>query len=603
MNSCFCGYLQNGGIMKKLQLSVLVRLLILFLTVLFPLFLAGAWIVYSSNEKLEKQITESVQQNTDKFTLLFNNQLTEINRATLAVIAQVRVAKLERIGRADADYETFYNINIMREFMSNIQSAYAIIGNTRVYLPALEIACNSIGYKKGSIQSLSRKQYLDILAVKSSGSTLIFHENRLISLNALISQSPRSIIEVEYNLSELSEFLSSPLIYSDSCYFFHLPGQNFYLTNLDREKAEEIRIRLQTDFKQVSQISFSDDKNNPYSVFQSDIPLLSGTYIQFIPRRQLMQPSIFSSRYVFLLLFFMLLGVLMFFGGAFHLIHKPLKKLSSAFKSLGEDKNFGIRVSNSESPDFAYLYSAFNKMSEQLYQLIVHDYSQSMLLQQANFRQLQAQINPHFLYNSYFMLFRMIKSGQHEESKTVAKELGSYFQYITRSHSDTVTLKDEYTHAKIYSNIQAVRFGERIQVDFQELPDCCGDYVVPKLILQPIVENAFNYGLENKVKNGLLKVCFLPVQNDLVITVEENGESLTDETLEKIQASFSAPGFDGLTSEITGLLNIFKRLQIFFKRDDVLSVSRSPLGGMCVRVSLYQMESEVLTNVSLVDRG
>jgi len=235
--------------------------------------------------------------------------------------------------------------------------------------------------------------------------------------------------------------------------------------------------------------------------------------------------------------------------------------------------------------------------------LIVHDYSQSMLLQQANFRQLQAQINPHFLYNSYFMLFRMIKSGQHEESKTVAKELGSYFQYITRSHSDTVTLKDEYTHAKIYSNIQAVRFGERIQVDFQELPDCCGDYVVPKLILQPIVENAFNYGLENKVKNGLLKVCFLPVQNDLVITVEENGESLTDETLEKIQASFSAPGFDGLTSEITGLLNIFKRLQIFFKRDDVLSVSRSPLGGMCVRVSLYQMESEVLTNVSLVDRG
>jgi two-component system sensor histidine kinase YesM len=410
------------------------------------------------------------------------------------------------------------------------------------------------------------------------------------------------MIEVEFNLANLSEYLSSPLIYSGSFYLFILPEQSFFLSNMDKEHSDQLLSMTPDALDRATEFRFAGDPNTSYNVFLSTIPSIGGTYVQIIPQNQLMQPSIFSTRYVLILLIVMLLGVLVFFGGAYNLIHKPLHKLILGFKALGEDNDFHMRVASSESPDFSYLYNAFNKMAEQLYKLIYQDYYHGMLLQKANLKQLQAQINPHFLYNSYFMLYRMIKSEQHEESKIVAKELGTYFQYITRNDADAVTLLDEFTHAKIYSNIQSVRFGNRIRVEFAELPGNFARFEVPKLVLQPIVENAFNYGLENKVSDGLLKVGFTDRTTSLVITVEDNGESLTDEALAEIQGKFAVSGIDGMQGEITGLVNIYRRLQIFFKRDDVLSVSRSPLGGMSVQVFIYEPESEVAGDVPIADR-
>lgn len=585
--------------MKKLRLSVLGRLLVLFLGILLPISISGAWIILSANSKLEKEISKSMQQNVENFSEVFDKQLSDINMTSLSIIAQSRVQLLAR-QNSRTKYETYTSINIMREFMTNmtnIQNPNYFIDNVRVYLPRLGKAFNADGYVKGSLQELSDEEYQALLDVKNRSGNLIYFEDRLITLNTLTLQNPRSMIEVEFNLSNLSKYFSSPLIYSGSFYLFTLPDQNFFLSNMSEEKSSQLLSMTADSLTKVTEYRFAEDPSTSYRIFLSTLPSMGGTYTLFIPQNQLMQPSIFSTRYVLILLFVMLLGVLVFFGGAYNLIHKPLHKLILAFKALGEDNDFHMRVTTSESTDFSYLYNAFNKMAEQLYKLIYQDYYQGMLLQKANLKQLQAQINPHFLYNSYFMLYRMIKSEQHEESKIVAKELGTYFQYITRNDADAVTLLDEYTHAKIYSNIQSVRFGNRIRVEFAELPEKCSSFEVPKLVLQPIVENAFNYGLENKVCDGLLRVGFSERENGLVISVEDNGESLSDEALAEIQSRFVTPGIDGMQGEITGLVNIYKRLQIFFRRDDVLSVSRSPLGGMSVQVFIHEQGAEAKDDV------
>jgi two-component system, sensor histidine kinase YesM len=576
--------------MKTKRLSVLSRLLLLFLTILLPLFSAGALGVHQANRKLERQILQSMQENTERFAQVTDSQLFEITKAVLFILAQGRVAKLERVNTADADYETYYNINVMREFMSNVQSTYPIISNIRVYLPAMEKAYNSNGYAKGSLQDLSAEAYHELVEVKRAGGMLLYHGGRLMSLQALVSSYPRSLIEVEFNLSRFSDFLASSLLYHGSYYYFCLPDQMFTLSNLpDGMQTEFTSLRSQQDAF-PDQIRFKDDAGNPYAVFHAPMPLMNGTYVQFIPRRMLLQPSTLSTGFLIILLSFLMVGILLFIGGAIRLIHNPLKTLIKAFKALGEDRQFGITVPQAESPDFSYLYSAFNQMSAQLYQLICHDYSQRMLLQEANFKQLQAQINPHFLYNSFFLLHRMIKSGQHEESKLVAKELGSYFQFITKRQSETVTLSDEYEHARIYSSIQTIRFGERIQVIFHALPVGYESLSVPKLILQPLVENAFNYGLENKVDKGILLIRFEPISSGLNIYVEENGDDLTEERIHDIQACFSASDEEHLAADWGALMNIRKRLQIHYHQEDVLTVSRSSLGGMCVRISVFRSE-------------
>ena len=89
------------------------------------------------------------------------------------------------------------------------------------------------------------------------------------------------------------------------------------------------------------------------------------------------------------------------------MVHKPLSKLTDAFDEV-EHGNFQVQIIQTGNDDFAYLYHAFNNMALKLSRLIERDYNQKLLLQKAEMKQLQAQINPHFLYNTFIMLQRMI---------------------------------------------------------------------------------------------------------------------------------------------------------------------------------------------------
>ena len=120
------------------------------------------------------------------------------------------------------------------------------------------------------------------------------------------------------------------------------------------------------------------------------------------------------------------------------------------------------------------------------------------MIQRAELKQLQSQINPHFLFNSYFLLHRLIKSRNFERAVEISKNMGTYFQFITRNASDTVSLLREYEHAEIYADIQSLRFEGRIAVEVEPLPLCCQSIMVPRLIIQPSIENAFAHRLENK---------------------------------------------------------------------------------------------------------
>lgn len=158
-------------------------------------------------------------------------------------------------------------------------------------------------------------------------------------------------------------------------------------------------------------------------------------------------------------------------------------------------------------------------MEDQISRLIDEVYVQTNLAQRAQLKQLQAQINPHFLYNSFFVLSRRVKRHDFENAQELAKHLGNYFQFLARNESDFVMLRQEVEHAKSYAAIQGTRFISRLSIEFGELPVECEGILVPRLILQPLLENAFEHGLENKMKDGILKVSFEEGENEIRIHV------------------------------------------------------------------------------------
>ena len=260
-------------------------------------------------------------------------------------------------------------------------------------------------------------------------------------------------------------------------------------------------------------------------------------------------------------------------------VHKPLDRLSKAFERV-EGGVLTEHIYHDRGDEFGYIYQRFNSMEDRLDQLIDEVYVQKNLAQKAELKQLQAQINPHFLYNSFFILSRRISREDYEGAEDISNHLGNYFKYLARDMSDEIQLKEETEHARSYAAIQSARFSSRIKIEFGELPEEWKSFMVPRLILQPLLENSFKYGLEDRMEDGLLHVSFTPNENGLKITVEDNGQSDSDP--EAMQSALETQEID----IVSGMINIHRRLKIYFHGESGLKISRSELGGIAVSMNL-----------------
>lgn len=266
---------------------------------------------------------------------------------------------------------------------------------------------------------------------------------------------------------------------------------------------------------------------------------------------------------------------------AYKYMHKPLLELVRSFHRV-EMGDFQVSINHDSNDEFGYLYKRFNDMMKNLNMLIEQVYKQKILAQRAELKNLQTQINPHFLYNSFFVLNTMAHIGD-ENLIPFTRQLGEYFRFITRNSSDFIPLIEEINHAKVYLDIQATRFAKRFQARFMDCPDKFHTILVPRLILQPILENAFKYGIEQKKTNGIISVGFEDNGNKLDIVIEDNGCNMADFDLQTLQMSIAHTGEE---SEMTGILNIHRRLQLAFGEQSGLDVMRSRLGGLKVVISI-----------------
>ena len=348
-------------------------------------------------------------------------------------------------------------------------------------------------------------------------------------------------------------------------------------TPIDTDIIDKLIIDDNGNYKQTQVIKV-DKKNYLISVVESN---LLGIFVQYYSEDVVMKDFKIYHR---LQIAFILCFVFLAFAFATYTektINHPLKKLERAFLKL-EDGNLDVEISHNRNDEFAYIYEGFNHMTKKMKILIKDIFVQKDLKQRAELKQLQAQINPHFLYNNFFILSRRIKRGDLEGAEELSKYLGNYFQYLTRNKEDCVPLSFEIKHARSYTNIQAIRFAGRLKVMFDELPMKYENLIVPRLILQPIIENAFEHGLEDKEENGLFKISYEIKESYLFILIEDNGDGFTKEKLEDMEKMLS----DEKEGEITGIININKRLKAFLGHESGLEISQSDIGGVGVKIKL-----------------
>ena len=270
----------------------------------------------------------------------------------------------------------------------------------------------------------------------------------------------------------------------------------------------------------------------------------------------------------------------------YSLILKPLLSVQRGLKRV-ENGDLSTRLGHTWSSEFQDIYGQFDRMTEHLQQLIEREYELRLLNTKAEVKQLRYQINPHFLYNTYFNLRAMLIDEEYDQAVRLADLMGRYLRYITVSSHDFAPLAEELEHAAAYMEIQRIRFGSRIEARVDPLPGWAQELCVPRLVLQPLIENAFEHGVKHQEGPAVIAIRLQRRGQDVSVFVEDSGANATDALLEHarklIQNGLLQEGTEGVA-----LVNIHKRLTLLYAKGSGLFISRSALGGFCSEIRMKE---------------
>ncbi|NOU88400.1 HAMP domain-containing protein [Paenibacillus sp. LMG 31460] len=229
-----------------------------------------------------------------------------------------------------------------------------------------------------------------------------------------------------------------------------------------------------------------------------------------------------------------------------NLFYKPLLKLVKAMHKI-ENGNLDIRILDNRKDEYRLIYQGFNDMADELKLLIKDLANEKVLNQEAEIKLLQAQINPHFLYNTLDSIYSIAKIKKVEEISQMVAALSKFFRYSLSGGREIVTLKEAVGLVVSYLTILNIRYKGEISFHI-ELPEELGDCQVPKLLLQPIVENSIYHGIEQKKGHGHITITASTNHEGLQLIIEDNGIGMKEEDLAKLSSSIALETTDDTSS-------------------------------------------------------
>lgn len=248
----------------------------------------------------------------------------------------------------------------------------------------------------------------------------------------------------------------------------------------------------------------------------------------------------------------------------------PIRRLSEATKQAASG-DFAVRAQESSDDELTVLNTSFNRMVEKIGNLVEDIRIEQVNLRQAELKLLQAQINPHFLYNTLDSIIWLAEAGDMEQVVQMVSALSDFFRTTLSKGKDYIALEDEEVHICSYLQIQQLRYRDILEYKIQ-IPKELGDYQILKLTLQPLVENALYHGIKNKRGVGHIEVTGKEEGGCLVLRVRDDGIGMTEERLGQVRAIIGGEFADEKSKSGFGLFNVDQRLKLNYGLDYGLAV-------------------------------
>lgn len=363
-----------------------------------------------------------------------------------------------------------------------------------------------------------------------------------------------------------------------------LRGAKKYLVNLDKYKSRiEENIREGNRYEENIQIWEND--------IQIVTDLIHETMMQYIyyeisdvqRTHQEYQNLYFKMLTASVLIFLGLTMITLYMSLMIsQSISKPLRELQSVTEQvIGGD--FEVRAGVQTGSEVRALSNSFNLMIDKINELLRQVKEEQIHLRNAELELLQAQINPHFLYNTLDTIVWLAEAGESGKVVEMVQSLSNFFRISLSRGREIITLEEEMQHVRSYLEIQRFRYQDILDYEIRVEDEVRGCFI-PKITIQPLVENALYHGVKNRRGKGKIVIRSVKHNDYFELLVEDNGIGMEQERLDQIRTGmlYRAPA----AGNIYGLYNVNERIQLRFGEDYGLSIESVYLQGTCVSIRL-----------------
>jgi two-component system sensor histidine kinase YesM len=306
--------------------------------------------------------------------------------------------------------------------------------------------------------------------------------------------------------------------------------------------------------------------------------------LSVIPLKEVMASTQIISKSVFyLLIFLILLGLIIVFGGGYYL-YKPLQSLKKHMQFIKQG-NFDARIPVLVNNEFGELGILLNSMAFKLQSLVSELKETEELKRRNEIRLLQSQINPHFMYNSLntITMFAMLKD--YEKIREIMRCLTSLLRYSMENHEQSVPLTMEIKYLFDYIDMLQLRYDCQFQLK-PEIDLALNQMIIPKLLLQPLIENAIFHGiLAKETDKGTIIIRVYKSKEDsqsIIMEIQDDGKGMTPQRLKQVKIYLMREG----TGEHIGLTNVWERTRLVFGLESRIEVESQLEIGTIIRLIL-----------------
>lgn len=575
---------------KHLKLSRKL-ILIHFILIVIPFGLLGFFAYSSFTKTMEDNVGNYQLQTLNQLTLNMDTYLHELNRLTLMPYQYPEILDYLESKRKPGQPLTLQEIDELNNFVSQVfltgrtdimgVSLYGESGASYVVLPESQYVTTykldeSAQWLKSVEDRKGQPTFMATHEVKSTSGTAYQVFSIARELRSFNSGKRLGYIVIDVNPTVIENILSQVTFgEKESIYVVDKHGSEVVQKD-GSAMIHNLALEVQ------SGVTLVEADQGDWLVAHVISPLTEWTTVGVVPVSELMKDSKVISKSVMVFGVVCVSLALVFSVFIAIRITKPLRELSQLMRKV-ERGDLQVSFPVIQHDEVGRLGNAFNMMVSRLSELGYLLYETEIREKDAQIAALQSKINPHFLYNTLGSISMYAEVEGNREIVDMANNLSKLLRYSLSGKKERVTLRDELEHVKGYMTIQKMRYEERIHFEL-DIDDYYLECQVIPLMIQPIVENAINHGLDKGVGEGRIRLSTLQEERILTIIVEDDGVGLTMEQLDEIRKGLNTRELGGKTGN--GLLNVHRRILLHFGEPYGLSLESMPFQGMKVVMKL-----------------